>query len=481
MNISDYHLLKINELHRGIILMKKGKIFILLIILILLFTNNSFADSITESEQKIYLNIKLTRPIIDKQLINLKSDTGFSLYSIEDKDNPLFIIGNIKMKAKLSEIGNISLVDELGSLIFDLPMDGSILIASNDLENPIIYVENSRYRDYIRFYNQEDEIIVINHVDLDNYLYGVLALEMSPSFHFEALKAQAIASKNFALTSTKHDQYNYNLCDTTCCQVYGGFDRENPTTNLAVDETKNILAYYEGELITSYYHSTSSGYTEDSANVWSKEIPYLKSVEDHFSSDSPHSSWSISLNLQELRRKLEITEIHLGEIQEIYTLDVNSTGKVDKIKIVGKLGEVTISGAQFRSIIGNTNMKSAWFTIEDNQSNNNNQVYVIGGTTNRPKLIDINTAYKIDKYNRLPVIRGVATRALGSSESREIGGPRSIISGDEILIQGRGYGHGVGMSQRGAIKMAELGYSFDEILKYYYTGIDLMLNNELLQ
>lgn len=442
-------------------------IIITIFILILIPTEAAYGENLYE-----YVDVKLTRPLVQRSHVNLSSPSGFSVFSIEDKDMPLFTIDETTIKA-LPANGCVDLYDSSNNLIYSLPSDGSLILGSNSIEEAIITVEKDKYRDYIRFLISNGELVVINHVKLEHYLYGVVPREMTYTFPLEALKAQAVASRTFAVYNLKkHINEGFNLCDTTHCQVYDGFIYERPTSNQAVDETRGTLIYYNGEVIESVFHSSSSGYTEDSSNVWGGTIPYLKSVEDYFSLDSPHSSWSFSIKLSDLSNKLSQSGIIVGELQSIEIVETTSTNKVRKLRLKGTLGEEVITAENFRSIIGSTTLKSTWFNIKRNSSNTVNYVYVLDGDSSTAKAIDISSAHVIDGNNRKIVTRGIVSRAMGKDSIRSF--EQSYpISGDELIIEGSGYGHGVGMSQYGAKKMAEFGYDFEEILKYYYTGVDV--------
>ncbi|MBU5314117.1 SpoIID/LytB domain-containing protein [Tissierella carlieri] len=452
---------------------KIPRILICILLLILLPVKISYANSINTQ----YIDIRLTKPIVQNNVINLGSDSGFLLFDLNNKDNSIGSISETSIKAVLGEDG-INLVNSQNNIVFTLPKDGSVLISQNTLDNQLIKVEKDRYRDYIRLVSKNNEIFVINHVNLENYLYGVVPAEMPATFHIEALKAQAVASRSFALSNIKkHSAEGFNLCDTTHCQVYSGFEYERPSTNLAVDETKDIFAYYNGKVIEAIFHSTSSGFTEDSVNVWGGDLPYLKSVEDSFSSESPYSIWNFSININELNNNLVSSGINIGDLQGIEVIDATSTGKVNKVKIIGTKGEKTIGGTEFRNLVGATKFKSSWFSIKGGNANSSSsQVYVISGDTLKPQTIDTSKAYIIDGKEKKTVTRSTVNRAIGKDRVESIG-EFYPVSSSEIVIEGKGFGHGVGMSQFGAKKMAELGYDFEEILKYYYTGIDVLPNN----
>ncbi|MDR7856435.1 SpoIID/LytB domain-containing protein [Tissierella sp.] len=452
------------------------KVFFSIIICSLIITIFLNHKSYADGSGIEYLNIKLTRPLVQKEIINMGSDSGFIIYNNNDINTIYQTIHDTTLIAILNENSEINLSDSNNNIIFTIPMDGSITIGSNNIDNPMIKIEKDRYRDFIRLINKNNEIIVINQVTLENYLYGLVPREMPSTFHIEALKAQAVASRTYAIYNiNKHSSDGYNLCDTTHCQVYSGVDGEKPTTNLAVDETKGIFAYYNGILIDAQYHSTSSGYTEDSANIWGGDLPYLKSVEDDFSTEAPYSKWSLSINLLELNNKLIASGIDLGELIGIEAINTTATGKVDKLKIIGTNGEHIITATKFRIIVGTTSLKSEWFNIinaSTGTSTTNKQTYVIDGNTLKPKTINLSKVFILDSTEKKTVTRSTVSRALGNDRVTSIGGLYPV-SNSEIIIEGKGYGHGVGMSQYGAKKMAELGYSFEEILKHYYTGIDI--------
>ena len=126
-------------------------------------------------------------------------------------------------------------------------------------------------------------LTVINRLLIDEYLYGVVPEEMPASWNIEALKAQAVAARTFALydkLDRKHTQEGFDVCVTTDCQVYGGMDSEAATTNKAIDATKGEVIVYLNQPICSVFHAASGGQTDDSINVWNVNVPYLRAVED---------------------------------------------------------------------------------------------------------------------------------------------------------------------------------------------------------
>lgn len=455
---------------------KHKKVLSILLILFIFFNSKSYG----QLNGTQYVDVKLTRPTVERTLINLQSETGFSIYTKEDKLNSIFYIEHTEIKAVLNEIEDISLLDTEGNLLFTIPKEGNLLLKSNESEDSAIKVEKDRYRDYLSFKVKNGEIILINHIEMEHYLYGLVPKEMPYNFPLEALKAQAVAARTYAnYNMDKHKSEGFNLCDTTHCQVYHGYDWENHSTNLAVDETKGLLAYYDGSPINAQYHSTSSGFTEDSMNVWGGDLPYLKSVRDEFSQDSPFSSWSVKIDIFDLNNRLISHGINLGQLEKVEVLESSDNGNVNEIKLVGTNGEKNISGTQFRNIVGATTLKSTWFNIVsgtlETAENQDETVYIMDGNS---RLVSKNFSQLtvLDGMEKKSVSRSGVSRAISKDRIEVLIEKESIQASytSEIIIEGNGYGHGVGMSQYGAKKMAELGYTFEDILKYYYRGIDIL-------
>lgn len=450
------------------------KFSFILLALILVISNRTYAVL----EDYNYIDIKLTKPLIEKNIINLESDNGFSFFNRDDKLNPVFSVEDNNLQVVLNLLGEISFLDNRGNVLFEFSRENNFLLKSYGDEGSIIKVEKDRYRDFLRFKVYNGEIILINHIKMENYLYGVVPAEMGYNFPKEALKAQAVAARSYASRNiNKHTNEGFSLCDTTHCQAYYGYDKENPLTNFAVDETRGLLAYYDGEIINAQYHSTSSGITENSIDAWGGDLPYLISVKDDFSLDAPLSNWTLKLDIFQLNNKLISNGINIGMLKGIEIIEYSSSNSVKKVKLIGSSGEEIISGSKFRTIIGNTTLKSTWFNVTSgNVGSIDKEVYIMGKDriVKSRKLSELSV---LDNKTRKPVSRSATSRAINrNSKIEDLLRQNSTTSTftSEIIIEGRGYGHGVGMSQYGAKKMAELGYTFEEILKHYYTGIDIL-------
>ena len=173
----------------------------------------------------------------------------------------------------------VQVIDEKNNIIFIYDSCYEIYFVGKKNGNnvPLVNVEGTDYRGGItakRLTNSD--MTIINKLPLEEYLYGVIPSEMPASWPVEALKAQAIAARGFAVTNfNKYKRFDFNLCTTTYSQVYKGYSGEHPNTNKAVDQTRDMVIFYNGKLVEPYYHSNSCGYTEDSENVWTTDYLIL--------------------------------------------------------------------------------------------------------------------------------------------------------------------------------------------------------------
>jgi stage II sporulation protein D len=255
---------------------------------------------------------------------------------------------------------------------------------------------------------------IIEVIPLEEYVVGVLAGEMPISFHVEALKAQAIAARTYALKRIEYNKKNtYDVVDTVDHQVYLDLDylkvawKDKYIENInklrkAVFETKDEVLVYNGKIIDALYFSTSNGYTENSENVFSFEVPYLRSVESNWDrTTSPAFNSTKQITLDEFYNKLGLP------YSENFDFKVLSRAETNRILTLSVNGKVF----------------------------NARELYV--------KLGLRSTDFEIEK------------------------------KGNILTFFTKGYGHGVGMSQYGANGMAKEGYNYKEILLHYYYGVEI--------
>ena len=356
----------------------------------------------------------------------------------------------------------------------------------------MIKVDNRAYRGRISLNIIEDyRMITINEVELENYLYGVVPNEIPSSWGMESLKAQALAARTYAVYNIKPNQA-YDMEDNQNSQVYMGYDYEKSSTNRAVDETAGEMIYYEGELIQAFYHSTSGGSTENSENVWYEDLPYLRGVNDEFSnnSGSPHNEWQTTYYKEDIVRLLNLDDNKVDEVYGIQIKKVTENNRVVECIFLTDAGEISYKKENARLLLG---LKSSWFTIV-----NGNSFYFITeyfseieheedeNPPSRGGILDTITDDEKNQGSKIDYESGsiAGMYAISPDGAKKISRDKlSFISSKGVAIvdtnsnqynfEGRGWGHGIGMSQYGAKQMAEEGYSYKEILKHYYTGVTI--------
>lgn len=227
-------------------------------------------------------------------------------------------------------------------------------------DSGFLAVNGLPYRGEILIKSKPDGLLVINRVEMENYLFGVLACEVNPEWPFEMLKAQAVAARCFALvqSQTKISQ-DFDLYADTRSQVYKGMGKEHPRTNEAVKQTRGIVALYQDQVIQAVFSAASGGKTANSEDVWGKSLPYLRSVPD-YDQACPYASWKTIVSAQELDEKLKAGGVDVGSLKNLITVERDSSDRVKSIRIVGERGRVVLAGTQFRSMF---NLKSTNFVI----------------------------------------------------------------------------------------------------------------------
>lgn len=339
-------------------------------------------------------------------------------------------------------------------LFSTLEVDFGVMSAA---QNGVMSFNKYKYRGglVVKRYKDSDPT-VINYIGLEPYLYGVLPYEISPKWPIEAQKAQAVAARNYAMTSIdKHKKYGFDVCNTTDCQVYVGYNVESPLSNSAVDLTKGNLLKYNGKLASTFFHSNSGGRTENSENVWSTALPYLVAVDDPYSVGSPNDVWSVSYTPEQIKQILANKKVNIGDITKIVAEKVSVNGRIQKLTFVGTAGQVSYEKDKIRSVFDANVVKSIWFTISTPGAGL--VVESASGQTVSPAGTAALTAAGSSSVN------------VGGAFAQSASGITTLtLSSNLYVFSGKGWGHGIGMSQWGAKKMAESGFTYEDILTHYY-------------
>lgn len=294
----------------------------------------------------------------------------------------------IEGKVNLSDL-ELNITGKDVSKRFKLTSNSIIEIRGEDIS-----VNGTSYRGSLRLIFRGNNVLIINILLLEEYLYGVVPAEVPYYWPKESLKAQAVLARTFALKSIRNSPgKDYDLDDSQNSQVYRGRSGEYATTNEAVDLTKGEVVLYNGSLASVYFHSTCGGYTESPENVWRiKTPPYLTGIECRYCSDSPWTNWERVIKKEEWKKLVGDGEINIEYDPSVRILKLNG-----------------IDGTKIRS------------------------------TFNLPSTL----------------IVGVEVRE------------------KEVIIKGKGLGHGVGVCQWGMKKMAEEGFSYKDIILYYLPGVTI--------
>ena len=313
-----------------------------------------------------------------------------------------------------------------------------------------------------------DKFYLINTIELEEYLKGVVSNEMPYYFGLEALKAQAVAARNYAIKPRTKVSKSYDVVDSVASQVYFGYNTETKEGNKAVEETEGILAFYNTEPILALYSSCAGGYTEnysytfsdpDSKQFPSPLKPYLLA--------KPDNKDTVALNREENAFNFYTTTPETYDNESKYfrwTREWTRTELEDALKT--NLPKQSKTGFVRPEYYDNTNFGTLKDLRVVRRGNSGKIIYL--------DIVTTNGKYRIEKEL---VIRRLFTKNGSAIPSANV---VFVIDTDldnqitNIKAYGGGYGHGVGMSQHGANYMAkELKKSFDEILKHYYTGIFL--------
>ena len=347
------------------------------------------------------------------------------------------------------------------------------------------------------------DLTVVNIVDLETYIKGVVPYEMSSSWPLEALKVQAVCARSYAyinIHSGKHTSSHFDVCNTTDCQAYYGAGTNSSSyqaterTDQAVDETAGEYAWYDGQVIEAFYSSSHGGASESVYNVWGtslEQYPYLCGVEDPYEADmaskNSYSSWTVSYTSSELAQRLENYGYDASSGIESLTLTYSDLGNVIQVRVNYRDGgSDTIRPSSMRSVFG---ISSIRFTVNGQAASSGS-----GTTSSSGGGLTANGSTSLDSQGTYTVISGSGSLSQagldglyaisgsgsitpaedaasgGGSGTDTPTGTQVTVSGSSYSFQGSGNGHQLGLSQYGAWAMAERGFTYEEIIEFYYPG-----------
>lgn len=377
----------------------------------------------------------------------------------------------------------------------------------------------------------------VNRVDIEDYLYGVVPVEMSASWHMESLKAQAIAARNYAVVpSGKYARYGFDVDDSVGSQAYSGYPAEHERSTAAVDATRGEYMMYDDEVIHMFFNASSGGYLDSNKNIWGgEELAYLRPKPDPYSLGF---TWTFEMYPSFLSEVIADMGEAIGEPSGIEILSRTESGRVKRMRIFGTGGSFETSGERFKAYVDRRAFKSTLFTFDEmckdnifersidelleaersgvasgggssNASSEGNQSAgggyeklskIIGGAVskNPPRYVVAEGERNQNGTSAQTGGGGNTGSGFGSSSGggSNAGSDRDSVQGaggvsaaelyrlklpeneqiyflnDKITFYGHGYGHGIGLSQLGAVKMAEMGKNYREILEFYYHKVE---------
>lgn len=342
------------------------------------------------------------RVAIEKEVSQVKVGSSTKAVVRDESGKPLGEVAAMNAFYAEAKAGEVALDRWKGRMMWVEPSAGGY-----------VYIGDRWYRGRTLVVPTGSGLTAVNYVDMEQYLYSVLGGEMNGNWPQEALKAQAVAARSYALYHRQRRLSRmYDLGDTTASQVYRGIMDESVGTQTAVNATAGMVLTHNNQIIEAVFHSSSGGHTENSEYVWTEARPYLRAVPD-FDQGTPVYEWNKTFTREELSRRVT----GVGNILALEPLEKTPTGRILVMRVVGDTGSRTISGATLQRAL---DLRSNLFTVTP-------QLGPVASKSNDNKTVPAN-----------------------------------------FIVNGRGFGHGAGLSQWGAYNLALKGYSFDRIVGHYY-------------
>ncbi len=447
--------------------------------LTLFFSFPAGAEAKSRQEEYIQVGLKYGSSAVNECV--LKSDDGFQVVNItEDGPEDTLPLPAYREIVASVENGTIVIRDPDGTmLVSDMGTTGALMpLDYEDGDGTVVY-SGTEYRDGIRLTVYKGSAMnVINYITMDHYLYGVIHGEMSQSYPLEALKAQAVVARSFAGQNRTHAKDGFNVCSTTHCQVYKGFAGEYPKTTQAVDETAGEMMYSEGEIVQAFYFKNSGGHTQNSEDVWSAKEPYLRGVKDEY---SPDYSWSATMTFEQIKSRLEAANYSPGTIESVAITGHNSAGAVSELTVKGSGGTVTLKKESVRTVLGGSDIKSTMFVLKNGSAGGSmaqtpDEIYATNGSSTKKTgstLYVLSSSGSANKTEIEDICITDGSSTASADGAGKSGETVSIVTDGKVVFEGKGYGHGIGMPQDSAIKMAQEGMDYEEILEYFFTDIQI--------
>ncbi|MGC9527203.1 MAG: SpoIID/LytB domain-containing protein [Limnospira sp.] len=373
-------------------------------------TSSIFVTSLIFRPLKRYGGLSLllwllsVSPAAASVLMRVAIESGASQVKVGSSTAATVRDGSGRVLGQLSPMGGSVAQSASGQVAIGQWKAGQIWVEPG--ENGQVWIGDGWYRGRVLLMPRNGGLTAINSVDLEQYLYSVLGAEMGGSWPQEALKAQAVAARTYALYKRQNNSGElFDLGDDQNSQVYPGVSGESAGTQAAVNATAGQVLTYNGRVILAVFHSSSGGHTENVEDVWENPLPYLRGVPD-FDRGAPVFEWTKTFSAGDLSNRIS----GVGQITSMTPERTSAHGSVITMKVVGSGGTRVVSGEDIARALG---LRSTRFRVNRNGSAGN------------------------------------------------------------FVVNGRGFGHGVGLSQWGAYNLANSGYNYQQILAHYYRNTTL--------
>ncbi len=307
-------------------------------------------------------------------------------------------------------------------------------------------------------------VLLLNVLDMEDYLRGVVPSEMPAMWHPEAVKAQAVAARTYALKETLTSRAaQYDVTADTSDQMYLGASKEHPASDAAIKATEGMVATYNGQVITAYYHSCGGGRTRKGTE------PYLAGVESP--EESPYDEWKLEYSLDELGAILAKGGYSVGKLTGARKVPAPDERDGFRVEFTGEGGSKQLTTISVRKILGINTCKSLNFSVE-----------TLGSAGEALVALNASGKLEVRGENTQGWVKPGSAYAIGAEGVGKITGAYALTLDSlpsKVRIIGHGYGHGLGMSQYGAKYMAEHGASWQEIILHYYSGVQIVSVKQL--
>ena len=355
---------------------------------------------------------------VDQKQVEFANNGGKLILETAEGRQEIADLGSSSVKVK-NENGSLAVYKD-NTLVGTYT--GKLIVEGNDSVPSVI--NGKKYRGGIEVIvspTNSATLTAINTVLLEDYLKGVVPAESSASWPMESLKAQSMAARTYAISNWKNrDALGFDLYPTVSDQVYKGMEIEQPSSTKAVESTNGRVIMYNGKPINALFFACSGGITDSAKEVWGIDLPYIQPVKD-FDQNAPKNKWKKTVTNAAIKDAIKQLGVNIGDIKEIIPTKFTEAGRVKQIKFIGTEGDAVVDSNKFRFAIV---LNSTFWEV----------------TASDEKKFSLNQSKAVPKT---------------------------------FTFDGKGWGHGLGMSQWGAKQMAVDGKTGDEIIKHYYTGVEI--------